>query len=304
MDRLDELVVFTTILGAGSLAAAARRLRRSPPAVTRSLASLEARVGARLFQRTSRQLTLTAAGRRMASRAKQLLGDYEQTIGLGDECRDAPLHGLLRVTAPVLFGRWHIAPLVSSFIQAHPDVRAELVFSNRNLNLVEERLDIALRIGRLTESGMMARQVGEVRRVVSASPDYIARRGRPRTPRDLLKHDLVYHSQRPSPTEWRFRAAGREHVVRLAPRFMTTHIETALLTVKAGRGITRSMFYQVADDFSSGALVRLLRDFEPPMLPVYLVVPTTRHIPRLVRAFLDEAALDLKTLRVIHAERP
>ena len=139
---------------------------------------------------------------------------------------------------------------------------------------------------------------------MSASPDYIARRGRPRTPRDLLKHDIVYVSQRPSPTEWRFRAGGREQVVRLAPRLITTDIETALLTVAAGSGITRSLSYQVMDDFSSGALVRLLREFEPPAWPVHLVVPTARHMPRTVRAFLDVAAPALNALRVTHAERP
>ena len=154
MDRLDELLVLTTILDAGSLAAAARRLRRSPPAMTRSLAALEARVGSRLVQRTTRRLTPTAAGRRVASCARQLLADYEQATRTGREEQDAPLDGVLRVTAPSLFGRWHIAPLVSSFLDAHPGVRVELVLTNRNLDLVEEGLDVAVRIGPLTESGL------------------------------------------------------------------------------------------------------------------------------------------------------
>src|SRR4051794_20357856 len=143
----------------GSLAAAARRLRRSPPAMTRSLAALEARVGARLVQRTARRLTPTAAGRRLASCARQLLADYEQATRTGKEEQDAPLDGVLRVTAPSLFGRWHIAPLVWSFLDAHPRIRAELVLTNRNLDLIEEGLDIAVRIGPLTESGLFARQV-------------------------------------------------------------------------------------------------------------------------------------------------
>ena len=192
VDRLDELLVLTTILDAGSLAAAARRLRRSPPAMTRSLAALEARVGARLVQRTARRLTPTAAGRRLASCARQLLADYEQATRTGKEEQDAPLDGVLRVTAPSLFGCWHIAPLVWSFLDAHPRIRAELVLTNRNLDLVEEGLDIAVRIGPLTESGLVARHVGQVRWVLFASPDYVARRGRPRTPRDLIKHDIVY----------------------------------------------------------------------------------------------------------------
>lgn len=304
MDRLDELVVLTTILDAGSLAGAARRLRRSPPAMTRSLAALEERVGARLLQRTTRQLTPTAAGRRLASHARQLLADYEQAVGRVKESRKAPLHGVLRITAPTLFGRWHIAPLVSRFLNAHRGVRVELVLTNRNLDLVEEGLDVGVRIGPLTESGLIARRVGQVYRVLSASPDYIARRGRPRTPRDLMKHDVVFVSQPTPYSEWRFRASGREQVVRLTPRFMVTDVEAALSAVRAGDGIARNLTYQVADDFSSGALVRLLREFEPPAWPIHLVIATARHMPRTVRAFLDVAAPALDALRVIHVERP
>jgi DNA-binding transcriptional LysR family regulator len=299
VDRLDELLVLTTILDAGSLAAAARRLRRSPPAMTRSLAALEARVGARLVQRTTRRLTPTAAGRRLASRARQLLADYEQATRASGEERDAPLHGVLRVTAPSIFGRWHIAPLVSRFLDAHSGVRVELVLTNRNLDLVEEGLDVAVRIGPVTESGLVARRVGQVRWVVFASPDYVARRGRPRTPRDLIKHDIIYESFRPSPVEWRFRAYGASKAVRLNPRFMATD-EAVLVAVKAGRGIGRTLSYQVADDLASGALVRLLGEFEPPAWPVHLVVPTTRYMPRTVRAFLDMAAPALSRLRAIH----
>jgi len=299
VDRLDELLVLTTILDTGSLAAAARRLRRSPPAMTRSLAALEARVGIRLVQRTTRRMMPTAAGRRLASCARQLLADYERATRTEKGEREAPLDGVLRVTAPSLFGRWYIAPLVSSFLDAHPRVRVELVLSNRNLDLVEEGLDVAVRIGPLTEAGLVARRVGQVRWVVFASPDYVARRGRPRTPRDLVRHDIVYESHRPSPMEWRFRTSGRGNVVRINPRFMATEIEAVLVAVKDGRGIGRTLSYQVAKDFASGTLVRLLGEFEPPPWPVHLVVPTTRYMPRSVRAFLDVAAPALRRLRAI-----
>ena len=300
MDRLDEFLVFTTILDAGSLAGAARRLRRSPPAVTRLLAALEQRVGARLVQRTTRQLTPTQAGRRLAAHARQLLADYQQAVGRVKESKEAPLHGLLRITAPSMFGRLHIAPVISEFLNAHPGVRVELVLANRNLDLVEEGLDVAVRIGPLTESGLVARRIGQVYRVLSASPDYIAKRGRPRTPRDLMKHDIVFVSQPRSSVEWRFRASGRQQVVRLTPRFMVTEVEAALSAVRAGAGIARNLSYQVAGDFSSGALVRLLREFEPPAWPIHLVVPTARHMPRTVRAFLDLATPTLDGLQVIH----
>jgi DNA-binding transcriptional LysR family regulator len=300
MDRLDELFVFTTILDTGSLAATARRLRRSPPAVTRSLAALEGRVGARLLQRTTRQLTPTEAGRRLASHARQLLADYQEAVGSVKENRSEPLRGLLRITAPSLFGRWHIGPLVSSFLDAHPDIRIEFVLTNRNLDLIEEGLDVAVRIGSLNRAGLIARRAGHVRLVLAASPDYIARRGRPRTPRDLLKHDIVYNRNRPSSLEWRFRSSGRDHVVRPTPRLITTEVEALLDALRAGRGIGRTLSYQAADDFASGALVRLLREYEPPALPVYLVVPSARQIPRSVRAFVDHAAPALEALRVIH----
>jgi DNA-binding transcriptional LysR family regulator len=189
---------------------------------------------------------------------------------------------------------------VSTFLDAHPGVRVELVLTNRNLDLVEEGLDVGVRIGPLTESGLIARHVGQVGWVVFASPAYIGRRGRPRTPRDLVKHDIIYESHRPSPMEWRFRTSGRGKVVRLTPRFMTTEIEAVLVAVKAGRGIGRTLSYQVVDEFASGALVRLLSEFEPPAWPVHLVVPTTRYMPQTVRAFLDLAAPALRRLRVIH----
>jgi DNA-binding transcriptional LysR family regulator len=300
MDRLDEFVVFTAILDAGSLAAAARRLRRSPPAITRALAALESRVGARLFQRTSRQLSPTPAGRRIASHARQLLGDYEQALGLAKEDRNAALHGVLRITAPSLFGRWHITPLVLDFLDTHLGVRVELVLTNRALDMIEEGIDVAVRIGPLAEAGLIARRVGHVRRVLTASPDYIARRGAPRTPRDLVKHDIVYVSHRAAAAEWRFRSSGRELIVRLAPRLMASEVEGALQAVRAGGGITRTFSYQVADDLSSGALVRLLGKFELPPWPVHLVVPTARHMPRLVRAFLDAATPSLDALPAIH----
>ena len=300
MDRLDELVVFTAILDAGSLAAAARRLRRSPPAVTRSLATLEQRVGMRLVERTTRRLSPTEAGQRLATQARQLLADYGDVVGKTNQQCDAPLRGLLRVTAPTLFGRWHVAPLVGSFLDAHPGIQIDLELTNRDLDLVAEGLDVAVRIGPLADSGLVVRRVGRVRAVAFASPDYLARRGRPRTPRDLMKHDIVFNSRRPSAIAWRFPLSGRDRVVRLTPRLMVNDVETLLNAVRAGRGIGRTLSYQVADDFSSGTLVRLLPKFEPAPRPVQLVVLSARHMLPSVRAFLDHAARGLDALRVIH----
>jgi DNA-binding transcriptional LysR family regulator len=301
MDRLDELHVLTTILEAGSLAGAARRLRRSPPAITRSLAALEARTGARLLQRTTRRLVPTAAGRRIASAARRLLADYEQATRSGAaENVDAPVDGTLRLTAPSLFGRWHIAPLLARFLDENPAVRAELVLTNRNLDLIHEGIDVALRIGALTTVGLITRRVGEARWVLVASSDYLARRGHPRTPKDLQKHDIVYHSLSPSPIEWRFDSPARKKVVRLSPRYIVNEIDAVLDWARAGRGIGRVLSYQVADDLASGAVVPLLREYEPPASPVQLVVPNTRYMPRAVRSFLDLAVPALSRLRAIH----
>lgn len=302
MDRFDELVVFTTILDSGSLAGAARRLRRSPPAVTRTLAALEQRVGTRLVERTSRRLSPTEAGRRFSAQARQLLTDYGDAVSNIRQPGDGPLRGLLRVTAPSLFGRWHIIPLVGSFLDANPGVRIELLLTNRDLDLVAEGLDVAVRIAPLAQSGLIARRVGHVRRVVFASPRYVARRGRPRTPSDLAKHDIVFNSQPPTAAEWRFRVLGRERAVRLNPRLMVSEVEGVLHAVKAGQGIGRALSYQVADDLVSGALVRLLREFEPRPRPVHLVVPSVRHMALIVRAFLDHATQRLDALDVIHQE--
>lgn len=298
MDRLDELTVFVAVLDAGSLAAAGRRLRRSAPAVTRALAALEERVGTRLVERTTRRLAPTEAGRRLAEQAKAVLAGYADTVR---DTSEAPLRGTVRVTAPVAFGRRHMMPLVAGFLDVHPAVRVELVLADRNLDL-EEGLDAAVRIGRLADSSLVARRVGEVRRVLVASPNYLAARGTPRTPPDLAGHDAIFSSGgRPTPVEWRFREGARGRVVRLAPRLLVNEVEAALIAARMGRGIAMALSYQVADDLAAGILVRLLPTHEQPPLPVQLVaLGGGRHlVSGSVRAFLDHAVRSLGALEVI-----
>ncbi len=211
----------------------------------------------------------------------------------------APLRGTVRVTAPVVFGRRHVTPLVIAFLDAHPAVAVDLVLADRNLDLVEEGLDAAVRIGPLTDSSMVARRVGEVRRVLVASPDYLAARGTPHTLGDLAHHDAIFSSGRPVPVEWRFREGARERVVRLAPRLLVNEVEAALVAARMGRGIAMALSYQVADDLAAGVLVRLLPGHEPPPLPVQLVVPGGRHMAPRVRAFLDHAVRQLGMLEII-----
>lgn len=295
MDRLDELAIFAAIAEAGSLAGAARRLGRSAPAVTRALSALEERTGVRLVERTTRRLALTEAGREMAERARALLGDYDSVVhGLAE----APVRGLLRITAPREFGRRHVAPLVTEFLDLYPLTQVELVFNDRNLDLIEEGLDAAVRIGPLIDSALMIRKVGEVRRVVVASPDYLAARGTPEVPADVAEHDVIFGTARPGPREWRFGST----TIRLAPRLMINEVTGRLYAARAGRGLTRVLSYQVAEDLAEGRLVRVLRGYEPPPMPVQLVTASAAHRPPKLRAFLDHAAAVLRALPVIHEE--
>ena len=296
MDRIDELAVLVAVIEHGSLVAAARRLRRSPPAVTRALSALEVRVGARLVERTTRRLAATEAGRALAESSRALLGAYDAAVA---GAAPAPIRGLIRVTAPVQFGRRHIVPLIVSFLDGFRDSQVELVLHDRHLDLIDEGLDVAVRIGALSDSSLLVRRVGQVHRVLVASPDYLARRGAPQRPAELARHDTIFGTSGQGPLEWRFRGRGRATAVRLAPRLLVNDVEAQLVAARAGRGIARVLSYQVTEDLAAGALVRLLQAFEPPPLPVQLVTARRAHMPPKVRAFLDHAAEHLGVLQVI-----
>jgi DNA-binding transcriptional LysR family regulator len=225
-----------------------------------------------------------------------VLADYENAVR---EDADAPLRGSLRVTAPLVFGRRHVAPIVNSYLDLYPEMQVEMVLSDRNLDMIEEGLDVALRIGALADTTLVARRVGSVRRMLVASPDYLARRGKPKTPADLPQHDVIFTSGRLNALEWRFRHEGKERAVQLTPRLIVNEIDAALLAAKAGRGLTRALSYQVADDLANGTLVRLLSAYEPAALPVQLVVSGTRHMAPKLRAFLDHAVEKLNGLAII-----
>jgi DNA-binding transcriptional LysR family regulator len=254
--------------------------------VTRALSALEDRIGLRLVERTTRRLAPTEAGSVLADRARTLLANYEEL--LAGEAR-APVRGVLRITAPVQFGRRHVAPIVSAFLNTYAEVRVELSLSDRNLDLIEEGLDLAVRIGPLADSSLVARQVGSVRRVVVASPAYLARRGVPRKPRDLAAHDTIFGMARSPSREWRFGPSPRGVVVRLTPRLLVDDVEAQLQAAKAGRGVARPLSYQVADELADGSLIRLLQEFEPEPLPVHLVTSSRSHMAPKVRAFWDSA---------------
>jgi DNA-binding transcriptional LysR family regulator len=297
MDRLDELEIFVRIVEEGSLVRAASRLRRSPPAVTRALAALEDRVGVRLVDRTTRRLAPTEAGRALYDKARSLMTDYEAaTAG----APDAPVRGLLRITAPVQFGRRHIAPIVSRFLDAHGAVEVELLLNDRNIDLIDEGVDVALRIGPLADSSLAARLVGHVRRLWVASPRYLERRGVPRGPGDLARHEAILGTMRGT-TEWSF--AGLRASPRLMGRLRVDDVETRVRAARDGRGVAQLLSYQVADDLAAGKLVRLLQAWEQPPLPVHLVTKGRAHRAPKIDAFVEFAAGRLKVLPVLVGER-
>lgn len=300
MDRLDEFEVFLAILETGSLAAAGRKLHRSPPAVTRTLTTLEERMGTRLLERTTRQLAPTEAGRRLAEQARRVLADYDAAVR---ESVDAPMRGRLRVTAPTVFGRRHIAPIVNSYLDRFPSMQVELILNDRNLDLIDEGIDVAIRIGPLAESGMVARKVGEVKRILVASRKYLKRRGTPSSLEELSQHDIVFSSGVTPTPEWRFKQAGRERLIHLAPRLLVNDVEALLLSLKDGRGIGRMLSYQPAKEIAAGTLIRLLPESEPPALPIHIVFSSRRHMPPKLRTFIDHAIEQLEHLSVIQPDQ-
>jgi DNA-binding transcriptional LysR family regulator len=296
MDRLDELALQVAVLDSGSLAAAGRRLRRSAPVVTRTIAALEQRVGVRLIERTTRQLAPTEAGLALAARARSMLDLYGEAMQAPAQ---AALRGTLRITAPVVFGRRHVTPCVLTFQEAHPEVRVELELADRNLDLVEDALDVAVRIGALADSGLTARRVGSVRRVIVASPAYLAARGTPATPPDLDGHTTLVAFSRGGLLEWRFRDRERSRVVRIAPRLLVNDIEAMLLAARSGHGIAQALSYQVVEELQAGSLVRLLVEYEPVPEPVHVVFAGGGLMRPSVRAFVEFAAAFLGRLDVV-----
>jgi len=302
MDRLDELAIFIAIFDSGSLASAARRLNRSPAAITRALGGLEDRFGCRLFERTTRRLKPTDAGRLLAEQSRRLLADYAD---LTDHAGAAQVvRGRLRITAPVVFGRRHIMPIVAAFLRHYPDVTIDMVCADGNLDLIDGELDIAVRIGALADSSLVARRVGQVRRMLVASPAYLARYGVPVTLADLADHAVIVTASFPAGREWRLFEEGREKIVRLVPRLTVNQVEAALLAAREGLGIARAQSYQVIEDLAAGHLVRVLPHAEPPPAPVHLLVPAGRHRPARVRVFLDFAAAALAQIPALVQEDP
>lgn len=286
MDRIDAMRAFVSVADLQGFAPAARKLGLSASAVTRLVAGLENYLGARLLQRTTRSVMLTDVGARYLERARRVLGDLEEAEGSVRSERSKP-SGRLVVSAPLMFGRLHVGPIMSDYLKQYPEVSAELRLSDRMVNLVDEGVDLAVRIGHLPDSSVVARAVGDMRRVVVASPRYLKARGTPREPLDLAQHEIIQFAGTGSLSEWRFVDNGREIRVPTASRFATNSTDAAVLHAEQGGGLINVLAYQVADPLKAGRLKIVLAKYELPPMPIHLVYPTSRLLSAKVRAFID-----------------
>ncbi|HRG97045.1 MAG TPA: LysR family transcriptional regulator [Polyangiaceae bacterium] len=289
MDRLEAMSVFVAVADLRGFAQAARRLGLSPPAVTRMIAALEERLGARLLQRTTRSVALTDAGARYLERARRILSDVAEAEEAAQAERTVP-SGRLVIAAPNLFGRLHVAPVMCAFLSKHPAVTGALTLSDRNVNLVEDGVDAAVRIGPLDDSSAVARAVGLTRRVIVGAPRYLALHKKLRAPDDLAAHEVIQFTALTPTPEWRFERGGREARVTFAPTFVTNSADAAIGHAELGGGVAMALAYQVVDAVRAGRLRVVLADFEPPALPIHVLYPTTRLLSAKVRAFIELAS--------------
>lgn len=280
------MTTFVAVCETESLTAAARRLGFSPSVVSRQIAALEARLGTRLFHRTTRQISLTDAGARYLERARRILADLDEAERVAQSDRTEPA-GRLSVAAPLIFGRLHVAPLLARFAGRHPKVTVELSLSDRFVNLVEEGHDLAVRIGHLPDSQLIARRFGETRRALVASPSYLARAGVPQHPSELARHDTIAFTPVTPGFDWHFDDQGSDLRIRLTPRFVTNSGDTAIALALDGVGIARVLYYQVRDAVGEGRLVEVLKRFAPAAMPIHAVYPSARLVSGKVRAFIE-----------------
>jgi len=299
MDRLDSMRIFVAVAEAGGFAPAARRLALSPPAVTRAVAAVEERIGARLLHRTTRVVRLTEAGTLFLEDCRRILAELEEA-----EAAAAGLHaeprGPVAVTAPVLFGRLHVAPVLFAVAGRYPGLVVRSFFIDRIVHLAEEGYDVAVRIAELPDSGLSAVRVGSVRRIVCAAPAYLAAHGTPRSPAELAEHEAIPFSQGSATRDWVFHrgdptgAVGQTETITPRARLIVNQADVAVAAAVAGHGLTRVMSYQAAAAIRAGDLVVLMEEFEPPPIPIHVVHQEGRRASARVRALVDFLAEGLR----------
>jgi DNA-binding transcriptional LysR family regulator len=293
MDRLEAMSVLVAVADAGSLSAASRRLGTPLATVSRKVSELEEHLKTRLLNRSSRRMTLTDPGRSYVAACKRIIEQVDEAEREATGEYRAP-KGQLTVTAPVVFGRHHVLLVALEFLKAHPAIDLRLVLSDHILNLLEDSIDLAIRIGVLPDSSLIATRIGSTRHVVCASPGYLAARGRPRNPDDLSGHDCITFENLASPRAWNFKSGKGERAVVVHSRLSVTTAEAAIDAAVAGVGITRVLSYQIEDARRAGALEIALEAFEPAPWPIHAVHAGQGPLPLKLRTFLDWAVPRLR----------
>ncbi len=293
MDKFNLITIFVAVVECNGFAGAARKLGISPPAVTRAINELENQLGVRLLTRTTRVVRVTEAGARYAEDCRRIIAELVDADESAGGSHAAP-RGHLIVTAPMLFGAKFVTPIVAEYLLRHPEVSASCLFLDRVVNMMEEGVDVAVRIGHLPDSSMQAIRVGQVRHVICASPDYLKRHGIPQSPVELSKHTLVTASGLTRSPEWRLMQNGSMRTVKVNARLTTSTNDSAVNAAISGFGLTRLLSYQVAEHLRNGELKTVLSDYEPEMLPIHVVHREGKHASRKARTFIDLAVERLR----------
>jgi DNA-binding transcriptional LysR family regulator len=294
MDRLDAMSILVAVVEAGSFSEAARRLDIPLPTVSRKVAELEKHLQSRLLNRSSRKLALTDAGRQYITACRRILEEVSEAERTAAGEYTTP-RGELVVTAPIVFGRMHLLPVAVEFLKSYPQIDVRIVLTDRTAHLLDEDIDLGVRIGVLPDSSLMMSRLGSIRRVACASPQYLTERGTPQTPDDLRKHDCISFESVTGSQTWTFGAGTSATSVPVRSRLVVNTAEAAIDAAIAGLGVTRVLSYQIAQARRAGSLVTVLQRFAPPLWPVHFIYPGARPLPLKLRAFLDFAAPKLKS---------
>ncbi len=293
MDRLESMSTLLVAVEGGSLSSASRKLGMPLATVSRKVSELEAHLRTKLVNRTSRKLTLTDAGCSYVAACKKILEDIGEAERAATGEYSAP-KGNLTITTPIVFGRLHVLPVTIDFLKAYPDIDIRIVLADRVANLLEEPVDLAVRIGELADSSLIAAKLGSIRRVVCGSPVYFSVQGTPQSPHELTAHDCITFEGLMSPTTWTFRTGKSDKTVAVHSRLVVNTAEAAVDAAIAGVGITRVLSYQITTALRAGTLVTALEKFEPAPAPVSLVYAGNGLLPLKLRAFLNFAGPRLK----------
>ncbi len=298
MDKLETMQIFVEVAKHQSFVAASEAMNISAPKATRAIADLESRLGTKLFNRTTRLVRLTEAGAQFLANVKRILEDIDEAETEAAGSQSAP-KGTLTVTAPVLFGEKHVIPIITEYLSRYPEVSVRALFTDQVSNLVEEELDVAIRIGHLKDSSLYATKVGDVRRIVCGSADYFRTHGEPKHPEELEDHTIIFPMTYDSVPAWHFIADGKKISVKLNPRLRCSQNSGAIKAAVNGFGITRQMSYQIGEELAQGRLQAVLTGYEEPALPVNLIRLDGRRSQAKIRKFLNLATKRLRENRFV-----